>query len=130
MKALTVRQPYAWAIAAGHKPVENRTRPTTHRGPLAIHAGVAWHPAGADDERVNALPRRPADELWTARGGVLAVADLVDCHQEAGGCCAPWGDPGAWHWVLAAPRPLAELVPATGRLGLWDIDLDDPAGAR
>lgn len=42
--ALTIHQPYAWAVAAGHKPVENRTwRPPLEAvGKLiGIHAGLA-----------------------------------------------------------------------------------------
>ena len=33
-KALSVRQPWAWAIVEGLKPVENRKRRTTYRGAL------------------------------------------------------------------------------------------------
>ena len=36
---LTVRQPHAWAIIAGAKDVENRTRPSYYLGRLYIHAG-------------------------------------------------------------------------------------------
>ncbi|MHC4404130.1 MAG: ASCH domain-containing protein [Planctomycetota bacterium] len=39
MKALTICQPWAWAIIHGPKPVENRGWATKYRGPLAIHAG-------------------------------------------------------------------------------------------
>ncbi|HHY88739.1 MAG TPA: ASCH domain-containing protein, partial [Chloroflexi bacterium] len=39
MKALSVRQPWAWLIAQGYKTVENRTWATNYRGPLLIHAG-------------------------------------------------------------------------------------------
>ena len=39
MKALTACQPYAHLIVTGEKRVENRTRPTSHRESLAIHAG-------------------------------------------------------------------------------------------
>src|SRR5207302_502261 len=39
MKALTVRQPWAWAIVQGKKDVENRSWRTDHRGMVAIHAG-------------------------------------------------------------------------------------------
>jgi hypothetical protein len=35
MKTLSVRQPYAWLIVAGFKPIENRTWRTTYRGPQA-----------------------------------------------------------------------------------------------
>jgi len=38
--SLSIRQPWAWLIVQGHKPIENRTWPTTYRGPLLIHAGV------------------------------------------------------------------------------------------
>ena len=41
MKALTVLQPYAWAIVTGLKKIENRTWPTSHRGELLIHAGLS-----------------------------------------------------------------------------------------
>ena len=41
MRCLTVRQPWAWAIVAGLKSIENRSRRTTHRGPLLIHAGIS-----------------------------------------------------------------------------------------
>ena len=39
MKAITISQPWAHLIVRGEKRVENRTWPTEHRGPLAIHAG-------------------------------------------------------------------------------------------
>ena len=46
MKALTIRQPWADAIVHGTKRTENRTWKTTHRGPVLIHAGVAYDPMG------------------------------------------------------------------------------------
>ena len=51
MKALTIRQPWAWAIIFDGKDVENRSWNTSYRGDLAIHAGVAyradaWLPRG------------------------------------------------------------------------------------
>ena len=38
MKAITIWQPYASAIAVGLKHYETRSWPTKHRGPLAIHS--------------------------------------------------------------------------------------------
>jgi len=43
MKALTVRQPYATLICMGIKDIENRTKPTTFRGKIFIHASAKWH---------------------------------------------------------------------------------------
>ena len=40
MKAVSVHQPWAWAILHAGKNVENRTWATRHCGPLLIHA--AW----------------------------------------------------------------------------------------
>lgn len=47
MRAITVQQPWAWAIFNG-KGVENRTRNIAgkYRGPLAIHAGARWSDRG------------------------------------------------------------------------------------
>jgi hypothetical protein len=133
VKALTVKQPWAWAIAHGLKSIENRSRPTKHRGPLAIHAGAAWDRAGAVSPTVIAAARsyryplqygKPLDatEGWFQFRAVIALVDVVDCHRDTG-CCRPWGMEGAWHWVLVNPRQLDEPVPAAGRLGLWDIGL-------
>lgn len=39
--AISIRQPWAWAICSGFKTVENRTRKTSYRGRVAIHASTA-----------------------------------------------------------------------------------------
>lgn len=135
MKALTVRPPWSWCIADGHKLVENRSRPTRHRGPLATHAAAAWDSAGTRDPRVlGALSdwlgagERSSGQMDAALHAgrvrvIVAVVDLVDCHR-ADGCCAPWGEPTGWHWVLANPRSVDRPELVKGRLGLWDIDQD------
>lgn len=138
MKALTVRQPYASLIALGHKLVENRSWSTLHRGPLAVHAGAAWHPAGGTDWRVlDAVSCDPAfggalgpfplphavDRTWFPRSRVLVIVDLIDCPPGTVRCCGPWGSPDTWHWVLAAPRAVDQAPVVAGRLGLWLVDL-------
>ncbi|WP_206002040.1 ASCH domain-containing protein [Paraburkholderia aromaticivorans] len=40
MKALSIRQPWAWLIVKGHKDIENRTWSTRFRGRVLIHAGA------------------------------------------------------------------------------------------
>ena len=44
MKAISIRQPWAWLIVNGYKDVENRTWYTSHRGPLLICASKALDP--------------------------------------------------------------------------------------
>jgi hypothetical protein len=47
MRALSLWQPHAQAIALGLKPWETRDWPTRYRGPLAIHgAKRLWHETG------------------------------------------------------------------------------------
>jgi len=48
MKALSVRQPWAWLIANNLKPIENRTWPTRYRGAFLIHAGQTFDLQGQD----------------------------------------------------------------------------------
>lgn len=150
IKAITVQQPWAWAIAAASvdplaKLVENRGRNTTHRGPVAILAGKRWSERGQWDRRVIAAAfcarsRGEVRYAWDVLGGsgltfgaVIAVADLVDTHPAAG-CCKPWGDdeyPGAsqvWHWRLENVRRLPDPVPAAGALWLRDVELPDLPG--
>ena len=113
MKALTVQQPWAWAIFHG-KNVENRTQQWRYRGPLAIHAGARWSEHGCTDERVlRAYTKYLGFEHWEGQWGghtygaiepdfdtdrelinlsaIIGVVDLVDSHPDAG-CCRPWGE--------------------------------------
>lgn len=96
--AITVRQPWAWALAAGHKPVENRTwRPgLEHVGRLiGIHAGQHAPDNHEAADVWRALPpgavRGDAPEL--VRGALIGVARLVGVvrqtpwvHGEPDGC--------------------------------------------
>jgi hypothetical protein len=121
MKALTVQQPWAWAIAHGGKDVENRTWSTSHRGPLAIHAGKSYDRATdglvAGLAGVAALPT-----LSTVRGAIVAVAHLAGVHIYGHCQCSPWAAWGQYHWVFADVQPLAEPIPHKGALGLWTVD--------
>lgn len=145
MKALTVQQPWAWAIVHGGKTIENRTQAWKYRGPLAIHAGARWSDRGAADPHVRRAvlnfygTRAPLDEHqhWYrgeapgVLGALVGVVDLVDVHEarmldEESGCCDPWGMqewPGKRnlvHLVLENPRPLDRPIPCRGALGLWN----------
>ncbi|MCF0086681.1 MULTISPECIES: ASCH domain-containing protein [unclassified Streptomyces] len=122
MRALTVKQPWAAAIAHGPKRIENRARPipAKHLGTtILIHAGVS--------EDVNALPADMVQDWPRHWGAIVAVADLTSCHQAARSprCCAPWGFPEAWHWQLgnvrAVPHP---ILGVRGQLGLWTVPAD------
>ena len=40
MKALSINQPFGWAIAEGFKDIENRSWATNYRGEFYIHVGL------------------------------------------------------------------------------------------
>lgn len=125
MKALTVKQPWAWAIAAGHKPIENRVQRWSYRGPLAIHAGLSTDPFGIRWMQAN-VPDLERPSLYD-RGYVLAVVDLVGVHWSRPGCCdTVWAEtaPGIAHLELERPRRLLYPIAAVGRLGLWTVSPD------
>lgn len=141
MKVITVRQPWAWAIAKGHKDVENRSWATSYRGPLAIHSAKKWDSQAGyavrfvrDTARAQGadLPERLADELpWSDTGLILAVVDLESictASLDGYGCdCGLWAIPGQAHWRLTNPRRLEHPVTATGRLGMWDAAVEVPS---
>lgn len=141
IKALTVRQPWAWAIARGHKLIENRPKRTNHRGPLAIHSGLKPDDHGDDALRFvrdairaqgGTYPKRLADDQPYCGGGlVLATVDLVEvCVAALSGAsceCGPWAMPRAAHWRFENVRPLDKPVSATGALYLWDVEIPEEA---
>lgn len=122
MKALSLWQPHAAAIALGLKPWETRDWPTRYRGPLAIHAakrawddGGEWHalagaligkrivdvvvsrfPELAGQARCGEVARIVRDRVLVF-GSVVCTVDLVDCvptHELRGkiGEREFWGD--------------------------------------
>ena len=116
MKALSVRQPWAWLIVTGHKDIENRTWRTSHRGLLLIHASqtvdrdaLAYFRA---DFRREGIPW-PRQLHTGALVGTVTVVDCVTRHPS------DWFS-GPIGWVLANPGEFPKPVPARGALGLWE----------
>src|SRR5262245_50013899 len=104
MLALSVRQPWAWAIVAGHKNIENRSWSTTHRGPLLIHAGQTM--SNEDLERIeeyaDALGFKAPRPDALLRGGIIGAVDVVDVVKAH---ASPWFK-GPEGWILQNARRL------------------------
>lgn len=103
------------------KRVENRTRPTKHRGQILIHSALIGDRAAV----LAGVPVGP-----DLRGHIIGTARIVGCHPGAG-CCAPWGrmqashsEPAVWHWELDDVTALTVPVLAKGQLGLWNPPAD------
>jgi hypothetical protein len=132
LRALSVRQPWAWAIAYGGKRVENRPQKRNYRGVIAIHSGIeldepgffprgdAGHAAAVEFQAIGGR-----SNLWDARmlwiggtrhpglalGAVIAVAEIAGCHF-----CAECRSAGTFNDALTLCSPWA----AEGR---WHITL-------
>ncbi|MGQ4343514.1 hypothetical protein [Streptomyces sp. SAS_275] len=112
MRALTIRQPWAGAIAHQSKRVENRTwkLPAKHEGArILIHAG--------------AQPDRDAQvygDHLDVYSAIVAIATITGCHwSDEWQCCGYWAFEKAYHWTLGDVIALPEPVPAKGALGFW-----------
>jgi hypothetical protein len=127
MRALTVRNPWAWAIVHGGKDVENRAQTWGYRGMLAIHAGAGWSREGELDLRCGRAYNAAAGQPPFVFGAIIGVANLIDVHRATEGCCvSQWADASyngskATHLVLTDRQALRQPVPAKGVLGLWQI---------
>lgn len=119
MKVLSVRQPYAWLLASGIKPVENRDWFTSFRGPLLIHAGMKF-----EDEAVDWILNRLSDDerkLFPMRksafplGGIVGVVRMIDCvtDHESKWFCGDYG------FVFERATPLP-FMPMKGQLRFFD----------
>lgn len=116
--AISIRQPWAWAILHAGKPVENRSWSTNIRGPICIHAakGMTLDEYYEASQFIATLGMNdipfPGD---MQRGGIIGVADLVDCVAEHP---SPWFF-GPYGFVLANPRAVP-FISVKGALGFFD----------
>lgn len=120
--ALSVRQPWAWAIIHGGKDIENRTwrRPNPgleYRGDVAIHAAQGMTRNEFESAELtmalNGADCPRPDEL--KRGGIIGIARIVDVVRKSD---SPWFF-GPVGFVLTDPRPV-EFIRASGNLGFFD----------
>ena len=129
--ALSVRQPWAWALLYGGKTVENRTWSTPHRGPIWIHAPARENRDDVEKAVHLVAQSRKCDDRQAIehyrehaqRGAILGSMTLTACRRldELDRSdplrSNPWAD-GPWLWIVTAPVP-RDPWPTPGRLRLW-----------
>jgi hypothetical protein len=129
MKAISICQPWASAIVAGIKQVENRTWATTHRGPILIHASLSTRWFGIiEPALLDAIESRCGDMRGLVRGAIIGVANIeaiedVDTIRRRMPEQAEWAF-GPLCWVLKDPRRFGSPIACSGRLSLWDFPDD------
>lgn len=126
MKAISIRQPWAWCIITAGKDIENRDWPTRFRGTVLIHASKGMtrdeyegclgtcHGISERHPFPSGLAMPAFEELQ--RGGIVGQAEIVDCVTAHS---SPWFF-GQYGFVLRNARPLP-FRPYKGALGLFEV---------
>jgi len=124
MRALSIRQPWAWLILHGGKDIENRNWPTKVRGRVLIHASATMthddYRFCAEYVRLN-LPWAKIiipPMLMLKRGGIVGSVEITSCVASSE---SPWFV-GEFGFVLAKPEVLP-FAARKGRLGFFEVEL-------
>ena len=136
MKALSIRQPWAWLIVAGIKDVENRPWWTDFRGRIYIHAGkmVDWQSQIAITKKELQLPNN-AEKLLPEifhLGALIGEVDIVDCkfRKDIAMAFSPWHEHGSWGFILANPVIYEVPIPCRGQLGFFEVNMKEVAETK
>ncbi len=134
MKAISICQPFASAIALGLKHIETRTRRIHYRGPLAIHAGQRCTPDLRAKFAYEFLFHfRSAGVPYFEQlplGAIVAVCDVIDCQPTESLADTlsvderSFGDytPGRFGWILGNVRKLDMPIFCRGYQGFFNVE--------
>lgn len=111
VKAISIQQPWAWAILHAGKDIENRNWSTTFRGDVAIHATRMQQ-----DWKLPPGVTPPTEQDLTLRA-IIGVVEIVDVVTRSS---SRWFT-GPYGFVLRNPRVLQKPVTCPGNLRLWTV---------
>lgn len=145
MKALSIKQPWAWLICRGFKDVENRPWPigrnsqhglysSYHQanfqlilpGRVHVHASsksdFSWE---VDDFMMRHLSEDDYFEYtnWSYQfpyGALIGEVDIIGCVKNSK---SPWAVPGQYHFLLTNPLLYNKPIPHRGQLGFFEVKL-------
>ena len=120
MKALSIRQPWPWAILNG-KDIENRNWPTHYTGTFLIHAGGTFDHYGYDwilKHRFLFKSEIPHKDDFQF-GGFVGISCIIDCVSDHD---SPFFF-GPWGFVLRDSKPI-EFIPYKGKLNFFKVNID------
>lgn len=152
MKAITIKQPWAYLICAGIKDIENRSWKTNFRGRVLIHAGKGRQ--YSIQQLLNLNQKQVFDEKIGCeydfvktfpKGAIIGSVEIVDCvinhpsiwaeksngysQSYPNGVPVIYGNkkhPPIYNWVLANPilypKPIENIK---GKLSFWEYSSDN-----
>lgn len=141
MKAISIKQPWAYLIAAGIKDIENRTWkcPEKYIGErVLIHASKTQYETPMyllTDEQYDSIKQEKRIEINNSLeyGCIIGSIEIVDCvinHSSI------WAEKTVfpeqldnkciWNWVLANPILFDEpILNVKGKLSFWDYEFSE-----
>jgi len=125
MKVLSIKEPFATLIKDGVKIYETRSWKTNYRGEIYIHASLSL----SKSERVESANKYLKSQIKP--GFILCKCELVDCipmtdefikyiKKETSEYDYGLYSEGRYAWKLKVLEVLDELIPAKGKLGIWN----------
>jgi len=143
MKALSVKNPWAYLECIGIKDIENRTWPTSFRGRVLIH--VSKKGANFWDSNVcfivdNELRKLNTPEYTNSFGSIIGSVEIVDCVQNHPSIWAEKGtvkvfskaknkiiEKPIYNWVLKNPILFEKpILNVKGTLSFWNYEIEIP----
>lgn len=115
--AVTLWQPWAWAVIFGKKNIENRSRRISPCN-LLIHAGLAYD-NDAVDMILELTGRKRLPELATRGGFIIGQVTVTDATFGKQDTDSPWAFDNTWHWHLKNPRRADPFITCRGYPSLW-----------
>lgn len=145
MKAITIKQPWAWLIVEGIKDIENRTWPTKFRGRVLIHAGAKADISNSlyvlNEVQYNEVIKRLSGNCFPKyyNSAIIGSIEIVDCVLNH---TSVWAQHEAnvrrkidgeyklvevpvYNWVLANPIKFSQPIPAKGSLSFWNFEMPE-----
>jgi hypothetical protein len=132
VRAISLWQPWATAMAIGLKRIETRHWTCSYRGPIVIHAAKRWRREEREwAKELASLHDAPA-LADPPLGAIVAVARLVDIRRtefllegisETEEMFGNYGD-GRFGWLFEDIQALPSPVPFKGAQGFFDVPND------
>ena len=127
MKVLTLKQPWATLVAEGIKKYEFRSWKTKYRGKVLIHAGT-----GIDKEDMEKYSNL---DLEFPSRKIIAIVEIEDCLEldeklnkkiiEENNIAYGNKIRTGYAWKLKNVKKIKYRKEVNGKLGLWNIDLNE-----
>lgn len=117
MKAISIKQPWAWLILNAGKDIENREWSTVVRGPVLIHAGKSMDEAGIRFCKQRGISLPPLSDLKL--GGIVGKVEITGCVRQSK---SPWFF-GTYGFELTNPQTLP-FKPVKGKLKFFEVDYE------